>query len=64
MAGDVDAAIEYIIAEKESADLICIEENSFSDTNGIELKWTYAFFHHATIVLELFVMLSDFFFDI
>ncbi|XP_078173987.1 SEC-C motif-containing protein / OTU-like cysteine protease family protein isoform X1 [Carex rostrata] len=33
VAGDVDAAIEYIIAEKESADSICIEESSFSDTN-------------------------------
>jgi hypothetical protein len=43
VAGDVDAAIEYIIAEKESADSICIEENSFSDTNGTGPKWNLFF---------------------
>ncbi|KAJ1694920.1 hypothetical protein LUZ63_011618 [Rhynchospora breviuscula] len=33
VAGDVDAAIEYLIAEKQSANSTCAEESSLSDTN-------------------------------
>jgi hypothetical protein len=43
VAGDVDAAIEYIIVEKETDDSICNEENSFPNTNGTGPKWNLFF---------------------